>query len=389
DALEVDFDAEAASTAPVADNITVTNNAGIADTVKVTGLAVGDVVKVYKKGVATVLATSAAVATGKSEVVVSVAQLGAAAGDLEVTVTSTGKLESSKTEKAFDAEGKTGTLVEANVTATNNVGKADTIAFTGLTAGTVVKVYDKVPTDATKKQLGTATVAAGVTTATVSIAQLGSATGSVFVTAAATGQSESDALEVSFGAEAVSTAPTAGNITVTNNAVIADTVKVTGLAVGDVVKVYKKGVATVLATSAAVATGKSEVVISVAQLGAAAGDLEVTVTSTGKLESTKVEVSYEAESKTATLDASNITVLNNVGTADTVKVTGLSVGTVIKVYTKALSGTQIGTATVLTGKTEVSFNVANLGFSAGKVYISAAELGKLESDLVEKDYAAE
>ncbi|MZQ81156.1 hypothetical protein GQF01_03345, partial [Paenibacillus sp. 5J-6] len=96
--------------------------------------------------------------------------------------------------------------MEANVTATNNVGKADTIAFTGLTAGTVVKVYDKVPTDATKKQLGTATVAAGATTATVSITQLGSATGSVFVTATATGQSESDALEVDFDAEAASTA---------------------------------------------------------------------------------------------------------------------------------------------------------------------------------------
>ncbi|UKS26129.1 hypothetical protein LOZ80_32040 [Paenibacillus sp. HWE-109] len=387
--LEVSYTAESVSTAPDAANITIVNNAVIADSVKVTGLAVGDIVKVYKKGVATVLATSTAVATGKTEAIVSVPQLGTAAGDIEVTVTSTGKLESTKVEKAFEAEGQADTVVEANVTVTNNVGKADTVAFTGLTAGTIVKVYDKALSDTTKKQIGTATVAAGATTASVSIPQLGATSGKVYVTATVAGKTESAGLEVSYTAEAVSTAPDAASITIVNNAVIPDSVKVTGLAAGDIVKVYKKGEATVLATSTAVATGKTEAIVSIPQLGAVAGDIEVTVTSTGKLESTKVEKAFDAEAKTATLDASKITVLNKVGNADSVTVTGLTTGTVVKVYTKALAGTQIGVATVLAGKTDVTLNVSNLGFSAGKVYVTNAEVGKLESDTVEVDYAAE
>lgn len=120
-----------------------------------------------------------------------------------------------------------------NVIITNNVGKPDVVRVGGLVEGAIVKVYDKATGGVL---LGTATVAKGATEAFVSIANLGAATGKVYISVTL----ETEATETSFDGEAVSSAPDAGNITVTNNAGLTDTIKVTGLAVGDIVKVYKK-----------------------------------------------------------------------------------------------------------------------------------------------------
>ena len=150
------------TTAPIVDNITVVNNAGIADTVTVTGLAAGNVVKVYSSSTAQQLG-SATVATGKTDVTVSISQLGTGAGTVYVSVTSSGMLESNKIEKDYIAEATTTAPLDTAITVTNNTtGKADTVALTGLKAKDVVKVYKDTTTTAV---LGTATVAAAATTA--------------------------------------------------------------------------------------------------------------------------------------------------------------------------------------------------------------------------------
>ncbi|WP_282938805.1 hypothetical protein [Paenibacillus sp. RC67] len=386
DLVEVSFTAEAVSAAPKAEDIEIVNNAVIADTVTVSKLAVGDIVKVYEKGKTTVLGT-ATVATGKAEAVVSIKQLGADAGSVEVSVTSKEKLESEKVEKAFAAEGKTAKPAADKITATNNVGKADSVLVEGLTAGTIVKVYDKDGDG--KKQLGTATVAANQTSATVSVTQLGVDAGKAYVSTTVAGQAESDLVEVSFTAEAVSAAPKAEDIEIVNNAGIADTVKVGKLAAGDIVKVYKKG-ATATSGTATVATGKEEVTVSIAQLGAEAGSVEVTVTSKDKRESEKVEKAYAAEGKSTGAKADKVEITNLAGKSDTIKVSELTAGTVVKVYDKNTSDKkQLGTATVATGQTSATVTVSQLSVDAGKVFVSITEAGQAESDLVEVSYAAE
>ncbi|MGD6875665.1 hypothetical protein [Bacillus infantis] len=91
--------------APAADTITVTNNtAGTPDTVAVTGLAAGDVVKVYDAATAGTVLGTETVGAGQTTATVSIAQLGTGAGSVHVSVTSTGKTESTRTAKAFLAE---------------------------------------------------------------------------------------------------------------------------------------------------------------------------------------------------------------------------------------------------------------------------------------------
>ncbi|MCB2357427.1 hypothetical protein, partial [Clostridium estertheticum] len=173
---------------PVAANITVTNNAvGTPDTIVVKTLAVGDIVKVYSAAGTLIGTSTAATATGI--VTVSIAQLGAAAGSVSLTITSTGDLESPKSAAiTVDAEAKSVTLDVAKIVVTNNTtGKADTVVVSGLALGDIVKVYS-----ADAKLIGTSTAATATGIVTVSITQLGVASGSVTATVTSKGLLESD-----------------------------------------------------------------------------------------------------------------------------------------------------------------------------------------------------
>ena len=357
---------------PNADNITVTNNAGIADTVQVTGLNPGDVVKVYNT---TTQVGTATVATGKTSAVVSIAQLGSGAGSVFVSVTASGSLESNKVSQTYIAEVTSVTPSAGNITVTNNTtGTADTVKLTGLLAGDVVKVYKDGTVTTT---LGTATVATGATTATVTITQLGTAAGSVFVSVTSKGDKESARTEKTYLAEAVTTAVEAAAVTIVNNAGIADTIKVTGLTATDVIKVYAAASGGAALGSATVAAGKTDATISVAQLGTAAGKAYVSVTSTGKLESTRTEVAYAAEATSATPDASKVLVINNVGT-DLVVVYGLTAADVVKIYSTLAGTAAIATATVGKDQTYAVITIAQLGAAGGDVYIGITSPTKLE-----------
>ncbi|MGH0455556.1 hypothetical protein ACQVNO_04580, partial [Bacillus paranthracis] len=243
---------------------------------------------------------------------------------------------------------------------------------------------------------------------------------------------ESARTEVSYGAEPTTKAPAAKDITVTNNKEgINDTVKVTGLKAGDTVRVYgvaTKGEAlgkvTVKApekeikeegveetavegteeTSAkdvekvAAAEGTEETPVTtleavveieqIAKSAKATGNVYVSVQGKDELESERTEKAYDAETTIAP-KTDNIVVLNNDVEADVVRVTGLKVGDVVKVYDAAKEGKQIGTATVGDNKTAVNVKIDQLGTAAGKVYITITTINKLESEMVVKDYIAE
>ncbi|TKI58597.1 hypothetical protein E8L90_26130 [Brevibacillus antibioticus] len=380
--MEKAFDAEAASTKPGADDITVLNNVGKADTVTVKA-AEGAIVKVYDAATAGKMLGTVTVAKGKTEAAISVAQLGAEAGKVYVTVTEAGKKESERTEKAFDAEAATTAPKADEITVVNNAGKADTVTVTAA-EGTIVKVYDAATAG---KVLGTVTVAKGKTEAVITVAQLGGNAGTVYVSATEAGKQESSRTEKGYEGEGATTAPKADDITVLNNVGKADTVTVKATE-GSVVKVYDAATAGKVLGTATVAAGKSEAAISVAQLGAEAGKVYVTVTESGKKESERTDKAFDAEAVTTAPKADEITVVNNAGKADTVTVTAAE-GTIVKVYDAATAGKVLGTVTVAKGKTEAVITVAQLGGNAGTVYVSATEAGKQESSRTEKGYEGE
>jgi hypothetical protein len=383
--VKVDYKAESVSGKTDSENITVTNNAGKADTVYITRLSAGDTVKVYDSSLGGSSLGSATVASGSTDVTVSIGQLGTDSGKVYVTVTSPGKSESQRIEAAYSAEVASALLNSSQVVVTNNIiGTPDTICVTGLSAGDVIKVYTA---ESQGTRLGIATVVEGEISATISVAQLGTATGSVYVSVTNTGKLEGKTVEAKYAAEGKSLAP--AGIKVTNNAGASDTVYVTGLTANDVVKVYDLPKGGKLLGTETVTLYSSTATVSVPQLGSTEGKVYVSVTSSNKAESERTESGYEAEPLSSETNSGNITVTNNAGSSDTVKVTGLTAGDVVKVYDTEAGGNTLGSATVSTNSTETTVTVAQLGSSGGKVYITVTGVNKLESKRTVAEYGAE
>lgn len=88
---------------PTVAGITVSNHLeGLADTVKVTGLTAGDVVKVYRT--ATDLAVLGKTVAESTYATVSIPQIGENSGVLYVSATTPGKMESARTAKSYPGE---------------------------------------------------------------------------------------------------------------------------------------------------------------------------------------------------------------------------------------------------------------------------------------------
>jgi hypothetical protein len=377
----------------VATAITVTNNSlGTSDTIAVTGLSAGDAVTAYSAATGGTTLGTATVATGATSATVSIDQLGITAGTVYVSVTKSGKVESARTAKTYLAETAVAAPLASTIAVTNNyTGTSDTISVTGLVPGEIVKTYS-VASGGTAT--GTATVASGATSVTISVPQLSIAAGNVYVSLTAANNLESARTVKAYLAEPVSTAPAATAITVTNNATgTNDTVAVTGLTSGDVVKVYSSSTGTTESGTATVADSATTATVTIAQLGTTAGTAYISVTSTGKDESSRTAKAYIAEPSltvsTAPAAAAITTTNNATGTNDTVAVTGLTAGDVVKVYSSASGGTAIGTATVATGATTATVSIAQLGTTAGTVYVSVTSTGKAESARTAKAYSVQ
>ncbi len=381
---KVDFEAEAISDSANEDSIIVTNNAGIADNIYVSGLSSGDVVKIYNMEKGGRLLGSAAVPSLKSEVTASISQLGTSAGSIYITITSVNKRESKRIKVDYPSEAKSSPPSVNNVIITNNARNSDTIKVAGLTSGDVVRVYDA---DKKGKLLGTATVSGTSTDVTVTISQIGSDGGSVYISVKGRSTQESDRIKVDYKEESKTDIPYVENISVTNNARTADIIKVTGLLTGDVVKVYdKESLGNFLGSATAV---NNIATITISQIGTGAGSVYISVSNTNKNESDRIRVSYSAEPVSSIIDINNITISNNVGKADTIKVTGVSTGDTVRAYDKETLGNLLGSAVVSTSSTEVTISVSQLGTEAGSIYISITSPNKQEGDRIKADYKAE
>lgn len=384
--VQVDYDAEPESNGPSASNIIVTNNAGSDDTVQVKGLSVGDVVQVYDSASGGTVLGTATVASGSTEATVSISQLSTDAGNIYVSTTSTNKSESSRTQVSYSSEAASTAPNADKITITNNAGTAGTVKVTGLTGADIVKVYDSATSG---NLLGSGTVGTYDTSVSVSVTQLGEDSGNVYVTVTSTGKTESSRTEAAYSAKTQSTAPTTSSVTVTNNSGLSDSIKVTGLQPNDVINVYTSSTGGEAIGTATVGSSAYEGTVSISQLGTSAGTIYVTVTSTGKTESSRAAIEYSAESQSDALDSGDVTITNNAGTSDAIVVTGVSEGDVVKVYSVATGGTAIGTATVASSGSEATVSISQLGTSAGTVYVSVVRSGKTESSRTAVTYVAE
>ncbi len=379
----VSYTAESASDAIQSGNVKTVNNSGAADTITITGLSSGDVVKVYKTSSSTT-AISTTTATGTLSTVISISQFGTSAGSVYLTVTTSGKMESSKTQIDYLAESTAPTSSQVSIV--NNAGISDTITVSGINASDIVNVYSD---SAGKTVLGTATASSGSTTAAITVSQLSSAAGYVYISVIDSGCAESSLTKVSYLAEQTTDAPDEGNIYVENNAGTSDTITVSNLNVGDVVKVYSAASNGDLRGKATVVSGSTSATVTIAELGTSSGSVFVSVKTKGKLESGTTEVCYSAESQSTAPYSGFITVVNNVYISDTVTVTGLKATDLVKVYNAASAGTMLGYTTVTSGSTSVNILISQLGTGVGAVYVSVTEVGKTESNRTEADYVAE
>ncbi|MBZ9624754.1 hypothetical protein G9F71_018055 [Clostridium sp. FP2] len=385
DRAKVDYSAEPTSNTPAASSIVVANNAGITDTVKVTGLSATDIVNVYDSATGGTLLGTETIASYATSATVSINQIGTGSGSVYVSVISTSKLESGRTQVGFIAESKSHSPVAKNVVIVNNAGIAGTVTVNGISGGDIINVYNAAVGGTL---LGTATVGTYDTEATISVTQLGSVAGEVYVSTTSTGKLESDRTVISYAAKLVSSAPDVANITVVNNATIPGTVALIGLQPNDVVNIYSSATGTLLATATVPAASRA-VTLTLTQLGISGGNIYVSVKSTGKAESARTPVTYNAESKSDALAKGDITLVNNSGKSDTINVTGLSSKDIVKAYSSATGGTLLGTATVASGDSDVTISISQLGTIAGSVYLSVIRYGDTESARTQADYVSE
>ncbi|UYV54085.1 NPCBM/NEW2 domain-containing protein [Priestia megaterium] len=173
-------------------------------------------------------------------------------------------------------------------------------------------------------------------------------------------------------------------VSVANNYNQNDVVTVKSLAKGDVIKVYNtKGA--LLATSKPVTSNYAK--ISIKQLGTAKGNILVSRTTSGVLESDPVSVPYAAEPvPSPSVAAKQVTIENNKNKNDLITVKSLSKNDVIKVYNS--KGSLIATSKpVASNYTKVS--IKQLGTGKGNVLISRISTGKVESAKTSVAYKAE
>lgn len=369
--------------APNVSNITITNNASVADTVRVTGLAPGTLVQVYDAN--DKIIGKGTVAAGKTEITISIKQLGTDKGNVSISATLPGKKESNKVSKDYLNEPESKALLDSQIMITNNAGNSDTAKVTGLAAKSVIKVYSQ-PTDG--DVIGTATVGSGKTEVTVSIKQIGTTGGSLYVSLTEPYKAEGPRTPKSYGNESPSSEPITENVTVYNYGGISDLVVFTGLTAGTVVKVYASLEDEKAMGAATVLKGTTQAAVSVAQLDNAEEKIYVSITEPNCSESNRVEISFATELISTDLTPSNITVTNNLGINDQIKVVGLWEGDVVRIYMADIEK-PIATATVAKGNTEVLMNVKSLAAQGGEIIATVARVGKLESNPLPISYDPE
>ncbi|WP_225913357.1 hypothetical protein [Bacillus cereus] len=392
--VTVKYEAEPTTVAPAVEKITVSNNkVGNADAITVSELKKGDIVRVYEasKG-GEAIVTSEAVAEGKTEAtILGKDLLKVTGGTVYVSVQSENELESARTAVKYESQVTVAPAVDTVKVANNKAGDADTITVSEVTEGDVVKVYDA---STEGKELGNATVAKDAKEATITGKDLLVSTGgTVYVTVTKPNKDESKRVAVKYEAEPTTVAPAVEKITVSNNKVEAeDTITVSELKKGDIVRVYEasKG-GEAIVTSEAVAEGKTEAtILGKDLLKVTGGTVYVSVQSENELESARTAVKYESQVTVAPAVDTVKVVNNKAGDADTITVSEVTEGDVVKVYDASTEGKELGNATVAKDAKEATITGKDLLVSTGgTVYVTVTKPNKDESKRVAVKYEAE
>lgn len=400
--VTVKYDSEPVSTALSFNSITISNKYGKNDTVLVTSLESGDVVKVYSAATGDNLIASGIVETGATSVTVSVGNLTSAGGTLYLSVARANKLESTKISKAYDTE--ISALTSSAVVVTNDyLTTSDSIVVNGLVEGDVVNVYS----DATSTTpLVTGGVANGATSATITQAMLNGAGitfdqagGTEYLSVIRKDKAESARISKTYAAEPVSTAPSASAITVSNNYGYADdTVVVTGLSSGDTINVYSMASNGIALASGVVSNGSTSVTVNIEKLAlnTTGGSIYVSLKNANKLESTsRTKVSYTSETSAA-LTASDVIIYNDYMTgSDTITLKGVVAGDIVNFYSAATGGIAftldpiVGESPVTIAASQLSAAGIDLTPAGGTIYASIIRKDKAESSRVAVTYGAE
>lgn len=366
------------------DNITITNNAGIASTIFVTGLDEGTTITAYDKETGGKTLGSAKVASGSTNATISVGSLDVKSGFVWVTRKDTGLAESIRTKIEYD--GKTQSeWDESLVTEIEyNVGIASTITVSGLDEGDVVKAYTSETTSTT---IGQAARGASDRYVTISTYSLKSTGGHVYLTLTKKGQIESKREDIEYKGEEQSEFIDTSKVTIENNANSDAVITVYGLKKGDLVTVYQDETSSKTFCKGTADT--NYITLYTSSLKSTADSIYITRQSTGLAESVRKPVSYAAQVSSTSVSASDVTIVNNAGIADTITVSKLNANDVVKVYDSTYATTPIASGTVVSSTGDITLYVTQLGTGKGNVYISVTNYGSSESTRTAVSYTAE
>ncbi|WHY66870.1 hypothetical protein [Neobacillus sp. SuZ13] len=267
--------------APSKSNAVIVNNKGKADVAKFKNIPVGATIKAYTTKTGGLPVRSLKSTTTSAELVFS--QLGKVNGNLYVTVTIPGLIESDRVAISYLGE-QSDTISSKQVKTTNNKGKSDIVSVSNIAVSDVIKIYSR-----TNQLLVSKKVMSGKSIS-ISLKQLGTKTSFMYVTITKSGMLESKKTAISFKGE-VTKALSSKKVKITNHKKKSDLISVTNLKKNDLIYVYnskKKKIASKKATS-------SSVLIRIKQIGVKKGYVYLTVKSDGMLESSKVKVYFKSE----------------------------------------------------------------------------------------------
>jgi hypothetical protein len=292
-----------------------------------------------------------------------------------VSITNIFGVEGNRTPVTLDVLKVTPTLAAKQVSVVNNSNsKADVIKVSGLVKGDTVRIYD-----GTGKKL-LAALTSGGSTLTTNIKQLSVKSGSIFISRQQKGLLESTKLRVNYSAEP-SLSLNTSQIKIANNKMKSDTISVSGIAKGDIVRIYDGTGKKLLVT---LTSGGSTVTVNIKQLSEKSGSILISKQQKGLLVSPVIRVNYLAEPSLA-LKTSQIKITNNKKKSDTVSVSGITKGDTIYVYNKATKRITSKKATA----SKMTISIKQLGSKSSYLWVSIAKNGLNESPKVKVSFKAE
>ncbi|MCL2081094.1 MAG: hypothetical protein FWH16_03235 [Oscillospiraceae bacterium] len=391
-----DFDAELSSTSFSDDDgsITVTNGVNKKGVIEVTDLEPGDMITVFADQFSTKKLGSAKCAKNRDTVTIKTSLLKEDGDNIWLTIKRFNELPSDRSFYKYDKQDISPDIEADHITVEskrNPSGTNDTLYIDGLEAGDIVKLYKD---DKTTSVLLRGAVASNRTDITLSRAEFAKENEPValYVSITRKNMREGNRVEVKMDSVTASGPFVSDDpsVTVTNNAGIQSTVFVSGLYDGVTVTAYNADTNGKVIGSAKVAAGGNSVTINLT-LERTGGSVWLTRRDPGFAESSRTEFTYTAQ-EISVFDTENLDVyiVNNVGAADTITVSGgIRDGDVIKAYASLTTGTVLGQATCGAQDYSVTITIGQLGKDEGTVFLTITNRGKLESERKPHAYQGE